>query len=89
MAFTLRSKNYKHTEPTFWVEDCNESERFFMKLGFTEMKSNATKRVWGKDTLNFTGGGAFVVVPFEFQTLKQIIEKFKLKHLVIYEPRND
>jgi hypothetical protein len=36
MAFTLKSKNYKHTEPTFWVEDCNESERFFMKLGFTK-----------------------------------------------------
>jgi hypothetical protein len=31
MAFT-RSKNYKHTEPTFWVEDCNESERFFHEI---------------------------------------------------------
>jgi exopolysaccharide biosynthesis predicted pyruvyltransferase EpsI len=62
-----------------------------MKLGFTEVKSNAQKKFGGKDTLNFTGGGAFgLFTSFEFQTLKQIIiEKFKLKHLVIYEPRND
>lgn len=90
MAFKLVSKNYKHSKPSFWVEDYTDAEKLiFEKMGFVETVYNVPKAFGIKNTLNFKGSGVFgLFTEAEYDKIAvQLFGAFKLTRLVIYEAK--